>query len=266
VQHGTGGDFAGIDAADIIAASEALTPPRFPFISLLLTFGLLAAMVIVALAGLGDPDLETSPALDTATINGLPLSGGERIEVDLSEDAVVVVDQSVAPDGSIAKLETLLAGIPVGSAEAEVSSGEAVVEPGPSQYIVAGALTGSLTIIEPSGTESAPQEFPLEASNAWYLTALGIAVIVLALAVLAYAESNMRPLRKGRMRWSRIIGLGITGAIAGATAVLASGLFVVVEATIPALIVAALCGLISIASAGIAVRTIALRRRLKPLL
>lgn len=270
VQHGTGGDFAGIDAADIIAASEALTPPRFPFISLLLTFLLLGATAFVALVGVGDPDLETSPELADATISQgegeLPLSGGERIEVDLSEDVIVTVDPGVAPDGSIAKLETLLVGIPIGSAEAEVSGGEAVIEPGPSQYLVAGALTGSLSIVDSSGAETALQEFPMEGTNAWFTTALGIGIIVLILAVLAYAESNMRPLRKARRRPGRIIGLGLTGAVAGATAVLASGLFVVVEATIPALIAAAACGAISIASAGVVVRTLALRKRLKPLL
>jgi hypothetical protein len=270
VAHGTGGDFAGIDAADIIAASEALTPPRFPVIALLLTFGLLAATAVIAIVGFGDPDLETTPELADATLTQgdveLPLVGGDRILVDISEDILVNVNPSVAPDGSIAKLETLLVGIPVGSAEATVEGGEAVIEPGPSQYLVAGALTGSLTILDEAGAETAIQEFPMEATNDWFLTALGIGVLVLLLAVLAYAESNMRPLRKGRRRISRIFGLGLTGAVLGVTAVLASGLFAIVEATIPALIGAAVCGMISIAAAGVAVRTIALRKRLKPLL
>ena len=270
VQHGTGGDFAGIDAADIIAASQALTPPRFPIIALVVTFLFLAAAAVIALVGFGDPDLETSPELATATLNqgdgDLSLTGEERIQVDISEDVIVTVDPDVAPDGSTAKLETLLVGIPVGSSEGEVTDGEATIEPGPSEYIVSGALTGSLTIVDSSGAETAVQEFPMEATNAWFTTALGIGIIVLVLAVLSYAESNMRPLRKGRRRISRIFGLGLTGAVAGATAVLASGLFVVVEATMPSLIAAAVCGAISIAAAGVAVRTIGLRKRLKPLL
>lgn len=177
----------------------------------------------------------------------------------------MTVDPRVAPDGSTARIETLLVGVPVGDSEAEVSDGEAVVEPGASQFLVAGALTGRLTIIDESGAETV-QEFAMDGTNSWFLTALGIGVVVLALAVLAYAESNMRPLRKGRRRLSRVIGLGITGAVAGVTAVLASGVFVVTQATVPALIAAGVCGMVSIASAGVAVRRLALRRRLKPLL
>lgn len=263
-EHVQGGiDLAALDPEDLVDVDEVLKRPSFPIIQLVAAVAAFAAMVLIALNPLGDAPREIDSEFAAAVaVNGETIDKESSIELDLSEAITIDVDQAVVPGASEAELAFSLLGMPVGSMSEDLVGGSAVIEPGPFQFVVTGGLTGTVTVLDATETELGASDFKVWIENGW-LTAFALVGVLLALGVLAYFESNARPLRKGRRRIGRLIGLGLTGAVAGVTAVAAVSIIKLFEPTIPTIVACAVLGAISFVAIGLTLLRLGRRRRLK---
>ena len=102
-------------------------------------------------------------------------------------------------------------------------------------------VTGEVKLTGASQDKGA-QEFAVETAQSPFLSLPGAVGIGLALFVLAYAESLLRSLRRGRRKVTAPIGLTIIGAVGGLAAVIISWLAGAAEPTTPTVLVCALLG------------------------
>ena len=121
---------------------------------------------------------------------------------------------------------------------------------------------GSLRLSGPHGTVN--DDFGVQASRSPFSTFGGIGGIVLLLFVVAYAESLLRSLRRGRRRDNRtatVVGLVVVGAIGGSTATLWGWMLGIVGPTLVSFVVAAALGAVAGLLAGLAGRQVGDRTR-----
>jgi serine/threonine protein kinase len=216
--------------------------PRVPF-AIAAVLGL--AAVALALTGLGTPARGGELSPGTVTVAGVDPTASDDITVDMSEPIPVTV--SGVPAGEVA-LGWNIFGFTVGGHRATLvpgaSGGTAEVAAPISPYLVAGRMTGDLTVSSPG---NAPQtyRFGMQTTQSPKTTGLAAATVALALFAASYVESYIRALRKGRSRFSGIIGVPLSAAGLGVAALGATWVLLGHEPT-----VAALVGTAALAAAG----------------
>lgn len=261
--HASGGvDLAVLDPEDVVDVDEAIQKPSFPFVQILAALAAVAAVAYIALNPLGDAPREVTELASAVSINDESIDTDENIKLDLGETVVIEVDPAQVPNASEAELGFSVVGVPVGSITEDVIGGRAVIEPGPFEFIVAGGLTGTVTVRDQAGDDIGASDFQIWIGDGW-LTAFALVGVLLALAVFAYFESNARPLRKGRRKIGRLIGLALTGAVGGITAVVAASVVREIEPTIPTLVATAILGAIAFVSMGLVLVRMGRRRRMR---
>lgn len=261
--HASGGlHLAELDPEDVVDVDEAIQKPGFPFIQIIAALAALAAMAFIALNPLGDAPREVTEIAGAVSINDESIDTDKNLKLDLAETVVIDVDRAQVPNASEAELAFSVVGVPVGSITEDVVGGQAVIDPGPFEFIVAGGLTGTVTLRDPAGSDIGASDFQIWIGDGW-LTAFALVGVLLALGVFAYFESNARPLRKGRRKIGRLIGLGLTGAVAGVTSVVAASVIREIEPTIPTLAATALLGAIGFIAFGLVLVRMGRRRRMR---
>ncbi len=233
---------AGLDAAALQADSlpqgalvnvaEVTKPPATPIASILAGLALFLLGLVVAVTGIGEPSIERS--LPAGEINGQSVVSASAIELDLDQNIVVT-----NLFGDAADLQFSLLGIPVSATEqAPIVSGTADLDPGIAPRIVSGSVTAELRIFDTAGNQVAGTEVAIEATNPWFTSAMGVLGVVLLLFAFAAVESNLRPMRKGRRRLGSLLGLLVSGAVAGAGAALTAAAMLATPLTMTGIVVA----------------------------
>ena len=156
-----------------------------------------------------------------------PAVGG-RVPVNLDHQIPITVSHVPADIGTprTAQLDLSLGGVPVVRSTAvpfvRGSSGfETTMDASAGRYIVGGKLAASLKLSGPRGTVT--DDFGVQAGRSPFATFGGVVGIVLLLFVVAYTESLLRSLRRGRRRDNRtasIVGLVVVGLVGGLAAIL----------------------------------------------
>ncbi len=210
--------------------------PRVPF-GIAAVLGL--AAVAIALIGLGSPprggDLQTG----TVTIAGVDPTEADEVEIDMSKPIPVTV--AGVPADNVA-LSWNIFGATVGRHDAPLTPGpqaSTAEVPAPvNPYVVAGRMTGELTVSRP---ESAPLKyrFGMKSTQPATTTALAVATVVLVLFAAAYVESYIRALRRGRSRFSGSFGLPLSAGGIGIAVVGAAWVLLGREPTVASLIATA---------------------------
>jgi hypothetical protein len=112
-----------------------------------------------------------------------------------------------------AKLRLSSAGVPLGVTTADLEGGGGTLDTGALRYLAAGSVTAEVSLHGGDAT-IAKERFPARVARGWYLTAFGVGSLLLLLAGLAYLESGIRPLRRGRRRASSYVACAISAAVA----------------------------------------------------
>ncbi|MEQ8718043.1 MAG: protein kinase [Acidimicrobiales bacterium] len=257
----TGGGTA-MEAGDLLSVGEMLTPPAFPVIQLVVGVVALVVAAIIGIVGFGSVDRVSGLEPGVVTINGTDVTDG-TIDLDLTGDTTLVISE-IIPGADQVRLEIVGADIEltdIGPADVEV--GEPIVwESSSARWYVGGSATGRLVFTDTDGSEVVSHEFEIDNTGRW-LTGSGAIALILALAVFAYLESNIRPLRKGRRKISALVGMFITGAFVGLLFVALGAVLGYGEPTVPHLIVAALAGAVGSAALGWALLTVGRRGRIR---
>jgi len=238
-----------VDAApdDLVGVADLLEPPEVPWVAMVATLVLVAALALIGLNGIGEPD-RTGDGLapDQIQVGGTEVAAGDPVEVDLAENIPILVSD---PPGSTAGAEVALSamGVPLGtSSQAEVKKGpEGILTAVPASSLRAvpsGVVTADLRLLDEGGSVVANREFALDPDRPPYLSVGGIVAIVLALAVLAYGSSSTTLLRKGRRDRSAYPKMALVGAIAGPTVTLFGWSFGQAELTLATMVVTTVLG------------------------
>jgi serine/threonine-protein kinase len=268
VDHVVGGagdmDVAGSNLVPVRQVIE-LPPPPYALGATALVLLLLA--LGVALIGLGKPSLAKGGIpKGTASVAAVDPTSSSTITLDLSKPIPIQVTN---PGSATAvQLALSVAGIPlpVSTTEQLTRSGNvatAAVNASTDRYLAAGTVTGDLRLLHGT-TTTQHQQFLAKGKQLSFLTVPGVLVVALLLFFLAYIESLLRPLRRGRRGVSGVIGLAVFGAGLGATIVGFTWLVGSPEPSITTIIVCALAGTGAGIAASLAAIRISRRSRIRP--
>ncbi|MFI6867520.1 hypothetical protein [Nocardia sp. NPDC050406] len=198
-----------VERGDLVPVQQVvkLPSPRLP----LLAAGVLAVVAgTVAVFGVGAVEKGDVAPANTIRVAGVDIAGGERVEIDLSRPVPITVSGG---DVDAVKLSWNVLGAKLGGAATSVHPGAETAVPVPvNQYVLAGDLTGEVTVSR-GGIDTAAYGFGVHTTQRPYLTAAAIAILLLALFSGAYAESNSRALRRGNAPFAATVGLTVSTAL-----------------------------------------------------
>jgi serine/threonine-protein kinase len=235
-------DLNRLNEGDLVDIEDLLHPPDPPRRAIIATAVLAFVMLVVAVVGIGSPPRDESARGSRVTIAGHNVASGDRVAVNLSHEVPVTINDAglaARTDEVVLRLSTL--GVPLGEADAPAIDGRATIDPGTMRLLAAGKVTGEIELRRRGETLRSDQ-FPVRATNPWYLTAMGIGALLVLLIVLANLESTLKPLSHGRARRASRVRAAVWGATAAAAVVALSASLSITEMTWPTIIVAALLG------------------------
>ncbi len=227
--HTGGAAATGIVLSDLMPLRRTpVEVPEFP--TRLAWAAAIVAVIAVVLGLLGVGSSSPTPVLGpgSVTVAGHDPAVGGRVPINLDQQIPIIVRNLPSDAGTprTAQLVLSLGGLSVvRSTPVPLARGTAgfhtTLDASSGRYVVGGKLAGSLQITGSRGTVD--DDFGVQASRSPFSTFGGIVGIVLLLFVVAYTESLLRSLRRGRRRDSRnaaVAGLVVVGLIGGLAATL----------------------------------------------
>ncbi len=215
IQMHVRGDIADASADTLVPVRQVLVNPPWPVPWAALTAVLVAGLAFFALS----PPAVTAPAAGRLSVAGQDAS--HTVEVDLATPFTLKPGTLPGARGADAvTLDLSIAGVPLVNASSGKPAADGTVEVNAkgSQFLAAGTVDATATFSR-RGVNVASVDFPLRSKRSAFTTVPGIAAIVALLFVLAYAESQLAPLRRrGRRRLTSLVGLVFAGAGLGALA------------------------------------------------
>lgn len=254
--HVAGAAADALDADELVPVREALQRPSFPVVPLVSALALLLVTLGVAFAGPAAEQRDEDLSPGTLEIAGVDPATGRVPEVDLDEPIPVTV---TGTDADALEMRLSVAGVPFGAERRETLEHEGdqastLARLQGNRYLAASVVTAELRLLR-GGDETAAYEFGVRNAQQPFLTLPGALVVALVLFAVAYAESFLRHLRRGRRRVSGVIGMLAVGAAGGMAAL---GLAWLVGGRQPVQITAVLVAVLG-AAAGLAAALAALQ-------
>jgi serine/threonine-protein kinase len=268
-ERARGANAAELADAGLVGIQEVVRRPPMPTGPLLMAAAFLLLCVAIAFVGLGVSNAkpgDISPGL--IKVAGFDPALGKVVPVDLKAPLVI---SGTLPSGAKAadhlRLSFSFGAVPIGHFDAAITPPgrqfNVAVDAAGYRDIVASDTTTNLSF-EASGTVVAQRSFVLRTAQKWYLTLPGALAIALVLITVAYIESLLRALRRGRKQVTGVIGLALIGAVVGLVAVLWAWLLAAVMPTTATEIMCAILGAASGLAAGVAAQRLGRRRQLRP--
>ena len=255
-----------VNVSSLVPVQDVLRPPRSALPAFLAAA--VGALLLAALAMLGPVSSPVPGSPLNLAVGGGPVAGSV-VTADLSAPQRLSGTGAV-PGPAQARMSLSLVGIPLGRTEspgfrAARGPWRATVSlPPVVRWVVGGAVRGRVELVAADGSVTA-QEFDVQPQQAPYLTLMGTGSVLLLLFVLAYLESLLRSLRRGRRRTSGPVAAAVLGIPLGALAALTAAVFtrhVLSEITVAGCAVLGVA--VTLAAALGARRLGALRRRPEP--
>jgi serine/threonine-protein kinase len=193
-----------VTAESVVPVRQVLANPPRPVGWAAATAVLVGLTAVLALS----PPSTELPRRGAVLVNGV--DAADRPVVDLGQPFTL---QSGAPRGQ-ATVSLSVAGVPlVGTSTTVSAPGRFRVDARGSRYLAAGTVLARITRAGSPTTV----KVPLRVKRAPFTSVPGIAALVALLVVLAYAESQLAPLRRrGRRRSASLVGLAVAGGALGA--------------------------------------------------
>jgi serine/threonine-protein kinase len=268
--HSGGAAGTGLVLSDLMPLRRApVEVPGFPT-RLAWAAGVVAVLALV-LGILGVGSSTPAPALGagSVTVAGHDPASGGRVPIDLDSPVPIVLGSAPGATGPPqgARLDLSLGGVTVvRSTEVPMIRADggwrAKVDVSAGRYVVGGRLAAALSVTGPQGT--VVDDFGVEAARSPFATFGGVVGIVLLLFVVAYAESLLRSLRRGRRRDNRtaaMTGLVVVGAVGGLGATLWGWMLGVSGPSFTPFVITAVVGAVAGLLAGLAGRRMGERTR-----
>ncbi|MDQ6616090.1 MAG: protein kinase [Actinomycetota bacterium] len=268
VDHVVGGaKESDISGAELVPVRQVIELPAPPYAVGATALILFLVAIALALIGIGKTTSARGLQPGMATVAGVDPTRTSTIKVDFSKPIPVQLTALPANVTGV-QLGFSVAGIslPPSTTEPLSHNGnvfEAAVNASTDRYLAGGTVTGDLRLIGGTTTMS-HQQFLARSKQSAFLTVPGVLVIGLFLFLVAYMESLLRPLRRGRRGVSGVIGMAFLGAGLGATIVGLMWLLGSPEPTVTTVVLCALCGSGAAIATSLAAIRIAQRARIRP--
>lgn len=247
-------ELADVSRNDVVPVPEVVKFPS-PRVPVAVAVVLALSAIVVALIGLGAPTRGGDLQPGMVTVAGVDPTSGDEVRADWSKPIPVTV---AGVEAGTASLALDVAGVAVGRHEAPSKpsdQGAVAAVPAPfNPYVVAGRTPAVLTV-RSDGTPPATYRFGMTSVQPATTTALSAGLVVLALFGVAYTESYLRALRRGRGKFSASIGLPLSATVLAVAIVGAAWVLMGREPTVATLIGSAALA----ATAGIAATIGAMR-------
>ena len=223
-----------------------------------------AIAVVLGLLGVGSSSPSPVLGAGSVTVAGHDPAAGGRVPINLDQQIPIVVRNLPSSAGTprTAQLVLSLGGLSVvRSTPVPLVRGttgfHTALDASSGRYIVGGKLAGSLRLSGSRGTVT--DDFGVQASRSPFSTFAGAVGIVLLLFVVAYTESLLRSLRRGRRRDNRnaaVAGLVVVGVVGGLTATLWGWMLGISGPTLLPFLLTAILGAVAGLLAGLAGRQV----------
>jgi serine/threonine-protein kinase len=257
--HVRGGAGSQTPMGELVPVRKVIDQPPSSVIPGVLALGLLGMTIALPFLGLTAPPRAAGLAEGVATVAGADIAE-DAASVDLTQPIEIRLQQvptEVAAAEEV-QLGFSVAGVPLPNSGIEslvpVDGGlGASLNASANRYLMGGEVTAQLRLL--SGDEVVLRhEFPLRRSDGTFLTVPGILAVVLLFFMVGYAESLLRPLRRGRRQRSGVFGMTLVGAGVGLLTVVVGWLLGGGEPTVTA---AVLCGVFGAGGSAAAAVTVA---------
>ena len=260
-------------AAEGLVLSELMPLRRVPvevpaFPTALTWAGMIVALIalVCGLLGVGSNAPTPSPSTVPVTVAGHnPAAGPVPLNLD-RRIPVSVVAAGGAGRPITAQLQLSLGGLPVVHTTSVpfVAFGgrwTTFVDASAARYLVGGKLIAKLNIATTRGSIS--ETLGARAARSPFATLGGVVGIVLTLIVIAYAESLLRALRRGRrkVKPGTNVGMVVVGAFGGVAAAMWGWMLTVSYLTFSGVVIAAALGAVAGLLCGLAARQVGRRTR-----
>jgi serine/threonine-protein kinase len=268
--HTGGAAATGIVLSDLMPLRRTpVAVPEFP--TRLAWAAALVAAIAVLFGLLGVGSSSPTPVLGpgSVTVAGHDPAVGGRVPINLDQQIPIIVRNLPSDAGTprTAQLVLSLGGLSVvRSTPVPLVRGagglHTTLDASSGRYIVGGKLAGSLELSGPRGTVN--DDFGVQGSRSPFSTFGGFVGIVLLLFVVAYAESLLRSLRRGRRRDNRtaaVVGLVVVGAVGGLAATLWGWMLGIAGPTFLSFLLTVVLGAVAGLLAGMAGRQVGERTR-----
>jgi serine/threonine-protein kinase len=271
-EHLGGG--VGLDAdvgqAELVPVRQVIELPSPPYPHVAATVVLLFLALAVGFLGVSRPTRARTISQGMVTVAGADLTQGGAVELDLSKPVEIRVRElpAAAANATHAQLGLSVAGIPLPASTTEALTRTdqglvAMVDANNARYLVAGKATGELRLLTDDEVVLS-HGFVATSTQSAFLTIPGVLVVALLLFLLAYVESVLRPLRRGRRRVTGIVGMALLGAGLGLAIVPFAWLLGGGEPTLSTATLCAAIGGAAAISAALAAVRVGKRARIRP--
>lgn len=232
-----------IEQEDVVLAPvrEMVEKPPYPTRLVVWAAGLMAATLLVGLLGLGSPGHGGGIRAAEVRVNGVDITSGKTVALDLADPVTV---DGRAPSGAPAAvtMKLSMAGLGIGSQTAKPTtqpdgSFTATLDLAGSRYLAGGKVTADLSL-----GSAGSRSFAVKSNRSGLLTLPGVVAIAATLFFLAYAESVLRLIRRGRRRRTGVFTLVLLGGPLGCALALLAALLAAHEPGFLTLVLAALLG------------------------
>ncbi len=227
---------------------------------------LVVAAVGVAFAGVGPSGHGGDLPPGAVTVGGVDPSSGEAVRLDLSRPVAVggaVPTAAMGSDRVVLELSVVGVTVEEVSAPLPPTSGrfETTFDLRRSRHLLAGRITARLAFLGPAGLVAAERRFAVQSSTSPFLTLPAAAGLVLILWNVAYLESVLLSMRRGRRRVTGVVATTLLGIPFGVAIVLVAGITGRREPRIPTLVACAALGAAAAAVASLGALRAGSRRR-----
>ena len=213
-QHVQGGGAGDVDVRELVPVREAIEPAPFPLVHVLVALAAIVAAAALAFAGPA-PTWDEAPPPGFLGVADVDPGTGAVPEVDLAEPFEVAV-LPASPAADTIEVGLSLLGVPLSTtarAEVEGSDGAraATIDLSGARFVAASEVAADVTLLD-GDAEVATYGFGVRSRQQPWLTVPGVLVAVVVLLAVAYAESFLRNLRRGKRRVGGMIGVVLAGA------------------------------------------------------
>lgn len=255
---------------DLVPVGEVIDEPPSPMPLVLAAVLALVAAVLVGSVRIGSPDRGGDLLVGTATVGGADPASGRPVPLDLAEPIEVRLTRGspAAVAATEVQLGFSVAGIALVDSDIQAlvsgpGGAAARLDAQANRFLAPGEVTAELRLLA-DGALLGRHRFAVDPARPALVTVPAGIAVVLALFLSAYAESFLKPLRRGRHRRSALVGMALVGAGAGLTAVLVGWLFGAPEPARVAIVSGLAGALGGVAAAGAASRAGRRRRPVQP--
>jgi serine/threonine protein kinase len=269
-EHVVGGGDIAMDGGDLVPVRQVIELPSPPYPHLAAMVAMLILALAVGYLGIGSPSRSRTIGRGVATVAGTDVAGSDDAKLDLAKPVEIRLSQlpPAAAGATRAQLGLSVAGVPLPASTIEDLTRTdqglvATVEASSARYLIAGDATAELRLLSDDQVLLRHQ-FAAASKQPAFLTIPGVLVLALVLFLLAYVESLMRPLRRGRRQVTGLVGMVVLGGGLGLVLVPFAWLLGGAEPTMTTAVVSMLFGAGAAVAAALAAIRVWQRARIKP--